>query len=56
MTISVGIISCNDADSISQLIAHYRPHVDEVIIGDDYSTDGTWEIAQEQCDGAYRLD
>jgi len=46
------VITRNSADRIREMVEKHRPFVDEVLIADQSSTDGTWEIVQEIADHA----
>lgn len=46
--VSVIIPAWNEAGSIGTVVRDFRPHVDEVVVADNNSTDGTAEIARAE--------
>ena len=52
LPITLCVITRNSADRIKEMVEKHRPFVSEVLIADQSSTDGTWDIAQEVADHA----
>jgi len=50
LPISLCVITRNSADRIEEMVKKHRNVVSEVIIADQSSTDGTWEIVQRIAD------
>jgi glycosyltransferase involved in cell wall biosynthesis len=51
--ISLHLLVKNEVDLLRPLVEHIRPYVEEVIVTDTGSTDGTLELAQEIADAAF---
>lgn len=49
-TLSLAMIVKNEAEHIEKCLSTARPHVDEIVVVDTGSTDGTQEIAQRYAD------
>lgn len=50
LPITLCVITRNSADRIREMVEKHKPFVDEVLIVDQSSTDGTWEIVKEIAD------
>jgi len=46
MRVSLVIPAWNEAEAVGQVIQDFRPHVDEIVVMDNCSTDGTADIAR----------
>ena len=51
--ISLHLLVKNEVDLLGPLVTHVRPYVEQVVIADTGSTDGTLELAQEIADVAF---
>ena len=54
--ISCFVITCNEADRIEQCLQSVAGWVDELLVIDSGSTDGTLEIARRYTDRIYETD
>lgn len=54
LPISLCVVTHNSEGRLKKLIEHHRPYFAEIVVVDQWSTDGTWEDAQELADIAVR--
>jgi glycosyltransferase involved in cell wall biosynthesis len=52
LPISLCVVTHNSGDRLKQLITYHRPYVNEIVVVDQGSTDGTWEDAKALADFA----
>ncbi len=53
--ISLHMLVKNEVSLIARVVAHIRPYVDQVVITDTGSTDGTYELAKRIADVAHYI-